>query len=93
MNNGQTYQWDEAKAQANLAKHGVAFEAIYGFDWETAMVMVDDRNDYGEDRYIAIGFIIDRLHVAIVTPRGDDLRVISLRKANRAEMKRYAENF
>ena len=44
------YEWDEGKAQSNLQKHGVAFEAVYGFDWESALVLQDDRKDYGEER-------------------------------------------
>ena len=44
--------WDDNKRAANLAKHGVDFAAVEGFDWETALTAVDDRRDYGEDRFI-----------------------------------------
>ena len=51
------YEWDEAKAQLNLEKHGVAFEVVYDFEWETALVLEDDRENYGEDRYRSVGYI------------------------------------
>ncbi len=41
------YDWDEAKRQTNLAKHGVDFTTMVGFDWATAEKQVDDRRDYG----------------------------------------------
>lgn len=49
------YEWDEAKAQLNLEKHGVAFETVYAFEWDTALVHEDDREDYGEERYRSMG--------------------------------------
>jgi len=54
------------------------------------MVVEDVRNDYQEVRFQAIGFIGDRLHVLVFTPRGKVTRVISLRKANRREERHYA---
>ena len=53
--------------------------------------MPDDRYDYGEDRTQALGLIDGRLHMLAFTMRGDALRVISLRKANPREVKRYDE--
>jgi uncharacterized protein len=47
------YEWDEAKRKANIAKHGIDFADVALFDWEG----VDDREDYGELREIALGFI------------------------------------
>ncbi|MGP1358444.1 BrnT family toxin [Roseicyclus sp.] len=79
------YDWDAAKAEANLAKHGVAFEAVYGFDWATAIEAEDARFDYGETRMQALGKIRDRYHVLVYAVRADTIRVISLRKANRRE--------
>jgi uncharacterized DUF497 family protein len=83
------YEWDSGKAAANLAKHGVDFAAVAGFDWTTALVIEDDRMDYGEARYIAVGFIGTRLYVLCFTYRGQKIRVISLRKANARERKMY----
>jgi uncharacterized DUF497 family protein len=85
------YIWDEEKAANNLAKHGVAFEAVYGFDWGTAYVMEDGRFDYGEQRSIAFGLIGEYPHVLVYTVRNDLIRVISLRRANRRERALYAK--
>lgn len=85
------YEWDEAKSAANLRKHKVTFEAIEGFDWSTALVVSDDRFDYGEDRWFAIGMIENRLYSLTFTIRGDRIRVISLRVAEPAERRLYHE--
>ena len=84
------YEWDEAKRRANIAKHGIDFALVEGFDFETALVTVDDRFDYGERREIALGLIGSRVHVLVFHRRGTAaIRVISLRKANAREVKRY----
>ena len=83
------YGWDDAKAAANLAKPGVAFETIRGFDWRTCLEERDERYDYGEDRWDAIGFIDGRLHVVVYTLRVDAVRIISLRRANARERRAY----
>ncbi len=61
------FEWDDDKAQGNLAKHGVAFEKATEFEFADAVTFVDDRRDYGEVRLIAIGFIGPRLHVLVYT--------------------------
>lgn len=86
------FEWDQDKAEGNLAKHHVAFEAIAAFAFETAVSWQDDRKNYGEVRMIALGFIEGRLHHLTYTMRGNVLRVISLRKANDRENDRYVEN-
>lgn len=83
------YQWDESKRFRNLAKHGVDFEAVETFDWETAIRFPDMRKPYGEERWLALGKIGERLHALVYTSRHDGLRVISLRKANNKELSRY----
>jgi uncharacterized protein len=83
--------WDEEKRRANFEKHGIDFELVDAFEWETARIVTDERHVYGEPRLIAIGFIRGRLHVLVFTRRGNEIRVISLRKANRREVRRYAE--
>jgi uncharacterized DUF497 family protein len=83
------YEWNEIKRKANLAKHGVDFTAIEAFAWEEALVIPDTRKDYGEPRFLAFGPIDDRLHCLAFSVRGGSIRVISLRKANRREVKRY----
>lgn len=60
-------------------------------DFDAAIVVPDDRRDYGEARFQAVGPIRGRLHVLAFTMRGDTLRAISLRRANRSEVRRYDE--
>ncbi len=83
------YEWDEAKARLNLEKHGVPFETVHAFEWDTALVLEDDREDYGESRYRAMGLIGKRLHALVFTLRGENIRVIGIRKANRREVRFY----
>ena len=85
------YDWDEAKRAANIAQHKVDFTAVYEFDWETAVVDFDDRENYGELRERATGFIGDILHVLIFTERDEATRIISLRRANKKDVRRYVE--
>jgi uncharacterized protein len=84
------WDWDEAKRQTNLRKHGIDFAALAQFDWTTAQIEPDNRRDYGEDRFIAVGSIKDRLHKLIFTRRNGRVRVISFRKANRREQRKWA---
>ena len=84
------YEWNETKRKLNIAKHGVDFAVLHDFDWRTAMITVDDREDYGELREIAFGFIGVRLHALVFTLRDDDqVRAIMLRKATAKEVKLY----
>ena len=83
------FEWDAAKATANLAKHGVPFDLVHAFGFEAAVIRVDDRRNYGEVRWRAFGPINDRLHVLVYTIRNSSLRVISLRKANDREFDFY----
>jgi uncharacterized DUF497 family protein len=83
--------FDPAKDAANRAKHGVSLAEASGIEWETAMVWPDRRREYGEFRYVGIAYIGQRLYVVAFVDRLDGRRIISLRKANPREMKRYAE--
>lgn len=83
------FSWDERKRGANKAKHGVDFKEAEAFEFETALIAIDDRFDYGETREIALGRIEERVHVLVFTRRGDNLHIISLRKANAREVLRY----
>ena len=55
------------------------------FEWELALTFPDIRKDYGEDRFVSLAPMHDRLHVMVWTPRGSDIRVIGIRKANARE--------
>ncbi len=84
-------EFDPAKGEANVAKHGISLQAAFDFDWETALEREDDRFDYGEVRFVAIGRIGDRLFVMIFTEGSheDAVRIISLRPAEKHEMRFY----
>lgn len=84
------YEWDETKRRRNQVKHGVDFAQAVEFDWHTALVVEDDRRDYGEPQSRVLGLVGDRVHVMAVAVRGDLIRIISLRKANRREVDYYA---
>lgn len=85
------YEWRPAKADSNVIKHHVPMRAVYRFEWDSALERIDDRLPYGEVRCTAMGFIGERLHVMVFTRRDLQIRVISLRKANRREVMFYAE--
>jgi uncharacterized protein len=85
------YDHDPKKLAANVANHRVWFHEADGFEWETATMEVDTRKRYGETRFMATGYIGLRLYVLIFTLRETAVRIISLRKANPREMKRYAK--
>ena len=81
------YEWDEAKRLDNLAKHQIDFSSIHSFDWNSSVRYPSPRS--GEMRWVAIGFIGDRLHCVIYTDREEQRRIISLRKANSRDRRRY----
>ena len=80
---------DPDKEDRNLAERGLSFDLAEHLDWATALIWEDTRKDYGERRYCVLGFIEARLHSVVFTPRAGKPRVISLRKANKREVKRY----
>ena len=81
------YDWDNAKRESNLAKHQIDFEDIENFDWDTGVFESSYRS--GEERWIALGYILDRLHTVVFTYRGDTRRIISLRKSNAGERRKH----
>lgn len=83
------WTWDDDKRKANRIKHGVDFSGIEAFDWANATHAHDDRRDYGETRFVSVGYIGARLHLVTWTQRGDRIRIINLRKANDREQKAY----
>jgi uncharacterized DUF497 family protein len=82
--------YDPGKNEINIQLRGLPFDLVLDFDWSSALVNEDTRKDYGERRYQALGFIGERLLVVVFTPRAGKVHVISLRKANSREVKRYA---
>lgn len=82
--------FDVDKDAENLAKHGVSLTLASGLEWDALLAKPDRRRDYGETRMIGYAPIGARLFCVVFTDRGDVRRVISLRKANEREVKRYA---
>lgn len=84
------FEWDEDKAASNLIKHGVHFErAILAFDNER-IERIDDREDYGETRFIALGRVDLDVFRVVYTWRGENIvRIISAQKASKHEQEIY----
>ena len=83
--------YDPLKNERNIRERGLSFESAADFAFDTAMYAVDARHEYGETRFIAIGMLADRLHVLCFAEDHDGIRVISFRKANAREVKRYVQ--
>ena len=89
---GLEYEWDERKARQNIAKHGVPFEYAVRLFLDSQRPDAEEaRHDYGEERRLALGKIEGRLYVAAYTVRGKIIRLISARKANEREQRKYHE--
>lgn len=82
--------FDVTKNARNIAQRGLSFERAVDFQFATALIGADVRHDYGETRYVALGYLDGRLHVLCFTETDDGIRVISFRKANAREVRRYA---
>ena len=87
------FEFDEAKSVRNRETRGIGFERFADMELERALAIEDAREDYGESRVKLYGPIDGRLHVAVVTYRGERVRVISLRRANWREERMYAKKF
>jgi len=87
------FDWGHAKNEANLEKHGISFdESKHIFDGPI-LTRADDRQDYGENRDISLGVLSpDAVFVVVHTERGDKIRLISARNANRRERKVYHDH-
>ena len=87
------FEWDEAKNRINIAKHGLDFADVARFDFDTALLDIDDREDYGEERFILIGMAGQRLLVVAYTMRDERMRLISARGAEPFEQRQYHEQY
>lgn len=84
-------EWDPQKNKTNQEKHGLSFEdAALVFRGRT-VTFIDDRYEYGELRYVTFGELMGRVVVIAHTYRDDRIRIISMRKANEREQKKYQE--
>ena len=85
------FEWDQEKAESNLAKHGVSFEeAITVFSDSLSLTISDPLHSVDENRFIITGHsILGRQIVVVHTDRGGKIRIISARLATPAERKKY----
>jgi uncharacterized DUF497 family protein len=88
------FEWDPSKAKENFAIHGISFdEASAAFRDTLSLAIYDPLHSEEEDRFVLIGNSNkDRLLVVVHTERGDNIRLISARKASKKERKQYEEN-
>lgn len=86
------FEWDEGKNKANIRKHGIDFGDACEMFTSPLLTAVDDRQNYGEDRWIGIGMLHGRVVVTAFTERGEEtVRIISVRKALKHERERYEQ--
>ncbi len=85
-------EFDPSKDTSNQSKHGVSLALAVELDWEAALVWIDDRFEYGEARMIALAPKTGILYYVAFVDRGEARRIISLRRANRREVKHYVES-
>ena len=90
-NKSMKYEYDTDKDATNQAKHGLALSEAEHLEWDTLWAWQDRRNNYKEQRMVGLVYLGLRLCCVVYTDRGNVRRIISLRKANKREMKRYAK--
>ncbi|MGB7975502.1 MAG: BrnT family toxin [Roseiarcus sp.] len=86
-------EFDPAKSARNAKERGLPFELTADLDWRAARVWLDQRRDYGEERYLALVPMTGRLYAVCYCVRSDARRIISFRKANAREEQLYAKIF
>ncbi len=82
-------EYDPAKNERNVRERGLPFDRVVDFDFATAAYHTQVRK--GEVRRIAVGYLDNRLHLLCYIPKPEGIRVISLRKVNKWEAKRYGK--
>ena len=87
------FEWDEAKSDANVTKHGIGFEEAIGIFAGPILRRIDSRRDYGEVRVLATGARDDEVWTIVYTIRGDRRRIISARRASRVERRAYRASY
>jgi uncharacterized DUF497 family protein len=87
------FEYDPNKDRINVDKHGLSLALAARLDWDAALLWIDDRRDYGETRILALAPDTGILYYVAFVDRGSVRRVISLRRANRREVRRYVQVF
>ncbi len=86
-------EFDEVKRAATLAARGLDMARAGEVFAGATLTVKDDRQDYGEDRFMTIGFLDAVMVVLVWTPRGGAYRIVSMRKANERERALYTPRF
>ena len=81
--------FDPKKNADNIRERRLSFDEVSKLEWSSAVILEDARKDYGERRFRVFGYIDERLYAIVFTPREGAVHVISFRKANSREVKRY----
>ena len=90
MEEALVFEWDEAKADANYRKHRITFQvAARAFDDSHGLDLVDDRMDYGEERWLRIALVEGRVLSGTYTRRAGAVRIVSARTSTRRERRMY----
>ena len=86
------FEWDEAKNATNIGKHGIDFADAIDIFNHPLLSLIDDRENYNEERWIAIGWMKSLVGVVVYTEQqGDVIRIISARKATKREVQHYEQ--
>lgn len=88
-NAGVRFEWDEAKRESNLRKHGLDFIGIEALFEGQTVTFEDERFSYGERRFLTLGLLEGRVVVVVHTEKPEVIRIISVRKATRNEQASY----
>ena len=85
-------EFDPEKDKINQEKHGLSLMMAGELDWQNSLVWIDTRNNYGEVRMITLAPSTGILYYVAYVDRNESRRIISLRRANRREVKHYVSN-
>ena len=85
------FTYDAAKNARNIDLRGLSFERVAGFEFPMAIIWIDDREVYPEERISALGLLAGRVHAPVFAETANGIRVTSVRIANKREANRYAQ--
>lgn len=83
------FEWDEAKRRSNIKKHGVDFADLKSLFFGVTVTTLDDRADYGEERFVTVGLRREIVLVVVHTERAGRIRIISARKGTKYEERSF----
>ncbi len=88
------YEWDEQKREINLNQHEIDFADAHRIFLMPVLTTFDDRFDYGEDRWVGLGLLDERVvYIVFTEPDEETRRIVSVRKALHHERKQYEQFF